>query len=144
MNGQLINLGACVSQVKTTMNGGTYTGNFISVGRGIVLGSMTEDRQVAPKTEREPKMERPKKALTPIASMERLLQEVRAFVVRSDPGAAVAVAQPYQPYQPLELQQQQQVLQERRQPELTRGEPSSCTTHSGEPRMPAIRTGTRH
>ena len=125
--------------MKTTVNGGTYTENFISVGRGIVLGSMTEDREVAPKAVREPKMERQKKALTPIASvsgsgsssdssMERLLQEVRALVVRSDPGATVAVAQPYQPYQPLELQQQQQGPQERRQPELTRGEPSSCTT----------------
>ena len=57
------------------------------------MGSMTEDREVAPNVDREPKLEWPKKALTPTVSvsgsessgdcsMERLLQEVRAFVVR--------------------------------------------------------------
>ena len=101
MKCKLINLGACDSQVKTTMNGSTYTANFISVGRGIVLGSMTEDREVASKAKREPTAEWPKKALSPRvsvaesesssdSSMERLLQEVRAFVLRSDPGAAEA------------------------------------------------------
>ena len=66
---------------------------------------MSEDWEVAPNKEREPTVDRPKKALTPNAlvsgsessgdsSMERLLQEVRAFVVRSDPGATEAVAQP--------------------------------------------------
>ena len=92
---------------------------------------MTEDREVAPKVEREPTVDRPKKALTPIvsvsgsessdnSSMERLLQEVRAFVVRSDPGAAEAAAQtePQQQPQPQRPHQlQQQGLQQ----------PSSCT-----------------
>ena len=74
------------------------------------MGSMTEDREVAPIAEREPTAEWPKKALSRIvsvaesdsssdSSMERLLQEVRALVVRLDPGVAEAVTQ---------LQQQRQ------------------------------------
>ena len=70
---------------------------------------MSEDQEVAlnkemvPKEERAQTVDRPRKALTPIvsasglesnssSSMEQLLQEVRTFVVSSDPGAAEATS----------------------------------------------------
>ena len=70
---------------------------------------MSEDREAAfnkkmvPNKERTQTANRPNKGLTPIvsvtgwessssSSMEQLLQEVRAFVVRSAPGTADAVA----------------------------------------------------
>ena len=86
------------------MNGSTCMVRFISLGRSIVLGPMTEDREVAPNNDESPETDRPKKALTSISSvsgsesssnssMERLLKQVRAFVVRTDSGAAEAAAQ---------------------------------------------------
>ena len=103
------------------MNGSICTANFISVGRGIVLGSMSEDREIVPKVEREPMADRLKKALSPIisvsgsessssSSMEQLLREVKAFVVRSVPGAEEAAAQPQpqQQHQPQRSHQPQQ------------------------------------
>ena len=69
---------------------------------------MSEDWETSPSEERAQTTDWPKEALTPIVSvsgsesssnfsMERLLQEVRAFVVRSDSGAAKAATQHEQP-----------------------------------------------
>ena len=97
------------------------------------MGLITEDREMAPKDDQAPTAEWPKKALTPIASvlgsesssnssMERLLQEVTAFVVRTDSGAAEAAVQHRHQHQQPQLGTQQP-----QQPMLTPREPSNCT-----------------
>ena len=73
---------------------------------------------MVPSEERAQMADRPKKALTPIvsvsgsesssnSSMEHVLQEVSAIVVRSDSGAAEAAAQ-HQHQQPQQDSQQPQ------------------------------------